>query len=511
MKKRFSLMISCFLFMLAVLPSSLVSAEGFNLTVSAQVDNSTKDVNITGTISGEADQQVSVVVLNPSGNVDFMDQVKSDSDGYFNFQYTLDESEGGTYTVKVGGSGVSNPVTTSFTYQPDKKTKSSSKDRTDRNTDDEQGIYMVDEDKLKPTNQNSHGIIIDLPDEIEAVSLPHHAGELLDNNSLTIQRGTLSVTIHPEVLAKLMNLADDEELEDARIILELKPKMQENMDEMLCGDLNEKTMRVAGQVIYFELSMIMKDGLTKSLPTFPQPIETALSYDEDADKNLLGVYYCNDETGKWEYMGGQVDEDNQRVIAHLSHFSTFAILEYDKNFADVPEDYWASRAIKTLSAKHAVSGTTDTEFSPRQAVTRAEFIAILIRALGLGDESDSEPFKDVPSTAWYVSDVAAAYHAGIVSGQSANLFLPNATMTREEMAAMLVRAYEYASGEQIPDNEVQYTDQDEIAVWAKPYVNRAIQAKLMIGPDNHRFLPKSFTTRAEAAQAVYNLLMQMDN
>jgi hypothetical protein len=116
MKKLFFLHLSIFLLIMTLLPVSLASAAGPSLTVSAQVDLSTKTVTITGTISSGVDQQVSVVVTGPSGSVDYIDQTTSDSEGIYAFQHLLDDSESGIYTVKVGGSGASSPVTTSFTF-----------------------------------------------------------------------------------------------------------------------------------------------------------------------------------------------------------------------------------------------------------------------------------------------------------------------------------------------------------------------------------------------------------
>lgn len=108
--------------------------------------------------------------------------------------------------------------------------------------------------------------------------------------------------------------------------------------------------------------------------------------------------------------------------------------------------------------------------------------------------------------AWYAKEVSAAYKAGIITGDSQRMFDPNRSITREEMAIMLVRAYEHRTGVKMEKASAEISDAFEISDWALSYVNSAIKAKLLTGRQEGFFVPAEHTTRAEAAQAVYNLL-----
>ncbi|HHV99793.1 MAG TPA: fibronectin type III domain-containing protein, partial [Clostridiaceae bacterium] len=90
------------------------------IDVSATVNNATKVVTISGNISSGPGQQVTVLVINPSGGTDYIDQTTSGESGSYRFTYILDEDAGGVYTVTVGGTNVTAPVSTTFTYTPDK-------------------------------------------------------------------------------------------------------------------------------------------------------------------------------------------------------------------------------------------------------------------------------------------------------------------------------------------------------------------------------------------------------
>jgi hypothetical protein len=76
-------------------------------------------------------------------------------------------------------------------------------------------------------------------------------------------------------------------------------------------------------------------------------------------------------------------------------------------------------------------------------ITRAEYAAILVRALGI-PEGGASSFSDVGSSDWYCGAVSAAVQYGIIKGYADGTFRPNANITREEAMAMLQRAAKVA-------------------------------------------------------------------
>ncbi|MFC4102656.1 InlB B-repeat-containing protein [Paenibacillus xanthanilyticus] len=237
-------------------------------------------------------------------------------------------------------------------------------------------------------------------------------------------------------------------------------------------------------------------------------VEISLPYGHEADEDLLGVYYYNEGTKAWEYVGGSVDPVKQTVTVTLEHLSKYAVLEYAKSFADVPSNHWAARTLEVLAAKHIINGTSDTLFTPNGPTTRAAFTSLLVRALGLTKAAGALPFDDVQAGQWYANEVAIAYEAGLVTGISETKFDPNGTITREQMAVLLVRAYAYensasaASGQAAADLK----DGASISSWAVEGVNKAIAAGLLQGKGNGNFDPASNASRAETAQAILNVI-----
>lgn len=138
-----------------------------------------------------------------------------------------------------------------------------------------------------------------------------------------------------------------------------------------------------------------------------------------------------------------------------------------KGFTDAPATHWASRAISELTDKGIVSGKTATTFEPNANVTRAEFARLLVKALGL-KATKAAPFSDVKASAWYASDVAAAYESGLVNGVGGGRFAPATPVTREEMAVMAAKALKAKSGAQALAGEPSgFADAASVSAWAQ--------------------------------------------
>ena len=93
-------------------------------------------------------------------------------------------------------------------------------------------------------------------------------------------------------------------------------------------------------------------------------------------------------------------------------------------FADV-FGHWAKDAVNDMGSRMIVLGDANGLFNPNQAITRAEFAATLVRALGLKPESGSSVFADVGKADWYYDAVNAACGYKLISGYADGTFRPN--------------------------------------------------------------------------------------
>ena len=169
-------------------------------------------------------------------------------------------------------------------------------------------------------------------------------------------------------------------------------------------------------------------------------------------------------------------------------------------FSDVDTNDWYYNNVMRAVELGILSGYSDGTFKPMNNITRRDFAIMLAQSLGHdNDEEATSPFKDVADTDYGVSSIAYLYENEITVGDSNGNFNPDANITRQEAAIMLVKAFE-ATG----TSSDLYADDAQIASWAKSFVYTAKAAGLMKGDDHNEFNPTDRLTRAEAASAMVN-------
>lgn len=170
-----------------------------------------------------------------------------------------------------------------------------------------------------------------------------------------------------------------------------------------------------------------------------------------------------------------------------------------KTFADI-QSHWAKTFIEAMATKGISSGKTDATFAPNDSVTRAEFAAFMTRTLSLTEQADAGTFSDVAVGAWYEKEVLAAAKAGIVSGSN-GLFRPADKVTKQDMAVMIFKAYDYL-GVKATMADLAFTDTAQVSDYATKSVRGCVGEGIISGTNNgddtFRFEPKSNATRAQA-------------
>ena len=370
-------------------------------------------------------------------------------------------------------------------------------DKTDPNT------QTISESSLKV---NKQGVVsIEIEKGKTSVLLPVNAAGIVKDQSIVLTSDEITVELASEVLNQLQKLASSEELQDAQIKLSFDAVPNSSKQTLLNKSINSNhaNIQAAGEIYDFNLSLVGKDGKEVSSGKFAEPLTLTLKVNGDVNLDLVGIYKIEDD-GTLTYMGGTVV--NGQISAEVQSSGKYAVLEFDKSFGDVPVSHWAANTIKKMAAMLIAKGVSDTDFAPSENVTRAEFAAFMVRALGLETKGTSE-FADVAAGKWYASDVAAAYEAGLVNGMSDTEFAPNRTITREEMAVMLLRAFEFQQGMKSDVSQTKsIADQASISPWASASIKTALELGLVNGRGNNQFVPQGQLTRAESMQAIFNML-----
>ncbi|RAP74333.1 S-layer homology domain-containing protein [Paenibacillus montanisoli] len=237
--------------------------------------------------------------------------------------------------------------------------------------------------------------------------------------------------------------------------------------------------------------------------------------DASSAGSMPKVYRYDPATGQWLFAGGAKVAGGKGLQFDMSTPGVYAAIRFQNRFKDTAS-HWAKPDIDWMSERLLVNGVTPFEFRPENEVTRAEFTAMLTRAIGMKPNhapSDSV-FADVEPGAWYEKDVRTAVALGLVSGVDAKHFAPQRPITREEMALLLSRAYRLLNpeGTEAPDRSVllEFKDSARIHSWAKDAVALTVQTGLLQGMPNGSFSPDSRATRAQAAAVLARLLKKQE-
>lgn len=359
-------------------------------------------------------------------------------------------------------------------------------------------IVIVKPADLKPENG---AVTVTLGADKEGVSLPGNAADLIGPDAaLVIQAGDMKLEIPAGVLADAAGLLSESERNIGSILVKVKPVASATQPHLASG----------GQMFELTIEAVGADNKSERLGMFDQTVTVTLPAPNVKNPKLAGIYFIDDKE-KFRLIGGAYAQDG--YTAELSQPGKYGVYEYTKTYRDVPESHWAYAIIQELSFKEIANGVTDGTFAPDQALTRAELTALLVRSLGLGGEPETgasqAQFRDVKNGDWFAEAVGTAYALGLVQGTSEESFEPNRTVTREEMAVMIVRAIEKQTGQTLPEGEAAFADREQISAWAQSAAGKAFKLKLIEGRAEGSFVPDGTATRAESAKLILLLIGQL--
>lgn len=241
-----------------------------------------------------------------------------------------------------------------------------------------------------------------------------------------------------------------------------------------------------------------------------QTYKVTLKYDDVVRENQahkVSVLYYDDSNEQWIVLGGTVDSKAKTVSVQTNKSGCFAAALYFKTFDDVT-NHWGQRDIEYLVARGAIPLNTTYLFHPDLAITRAEFVMFLVKAMGLQRYHPSrESYDDLDHDSDYYEYIEAALRAGLVVGISHDKFAPNQNITREEAAIVLARAGNLKALKEPDIIKIlgKFTDEKSISPWARNQLAAAVKAKVLNGSADNNFNPRGKTTRAQAAAMIVRL------
>ena len=231
----------------------------------------------------------------------------------------------------------------------------------------------------------------------------------------------------------------------------------------------------------------------------------------DPSKITTGIVLNND--GTFSHVPTQIVVINGKYFAKINSLtnSTYSVIYNPVTFADVA-NHWAKTAVNDMGSRMVVTGIGNSTYETERSITRAEFAAIVVRALGLRQGTNESSFGDVTLTDWFNGYVDTATEYALITGYDSGTFGPSDTITREQAMAIIARAMKLTElSENVTDSDVstilaKYSDGTAVSDYAKLGVAACVKSGIVSGTSASTLSPKTNVTRAEVAVMIQHLL-----
>lgn len=247
---------------------------------------------------------------------------------------------------------------------------------------------------------------------------------------------------------------------------------------------------------------------TSAVNEFTTYVKRELPIPVDYDPNRITTAVVVDGQGNIHHVPTAVAQQGNTYYAVVNSLtnSNYGLIWNPEEFSDVA-NHWSKSAVNDMASRLVVNGVDATHFNPNHNVTRAEFAAILVRALGLSDTGTSSKFTDVSASDWYMGAVTVANEYNLIDGYEDGTFRPTQTISRQEAFVILNRAIAIVKLQQTNSSATlsSYTDQSKVATWAQTATQTVLSSGVVQG--NGKLLnPAGQMSRAETATVMQRLL-----
>jgi uncharacterized repeat protein (TIGR01451 family) len=177
-------------------------------------------------------------------------------------------------------------------------------------------------------------------------------------------------------------------------------------------------------------------------------------------------------------------------------------LHLGDSFPDVPRAYFAYRFVETIFHNGVTAGCGAAGYCPETTLTRAEMAVLVLRAKHGAAWTPPAPagtvFTDVPSGFWAGAFIEQLAAEGITSGCGSGAYCPDNPITRAEMAVFLLKALNGASWVPPESTGTVFADVP-VDYWAGDFIEQLAAAAITSGCGGGVYCPESPVTRAEMA------------
>lgn len=266
--------------------------------------------------------------------------------------------------------------------------------------------------------------------------------------------------------------------------------------------LTETQKSSVGSSSVYDISVLSGSGKITEFGGSELTISLPYTLKDGENASGVTVWYM-DTSGTLQKMTAAYDKETGLATfttTHLSYYLVGYTAVYVNPFADVKDSNWFYEAVKFVSQKSIMGGTTATSFEPDANMTRAMVVTVLYRLEGKPVVTGTKTFSDVEAGQWYTDAVIWASTNKIVGGYGNGIFGTNDSVTREQLAVILFNYAKYKGYSVTGTKELSsYADASSVSSWANYAMKWAYAEGLISGTTATTLEPSGTATRAQVS------------
>jgi hypothetical protein len=385
-----------------------------------------------------------------------------------------------------------------------------------------QQVLQIDGDEARNLlEQTPRNILFTLPFEETsdqyAGSLNGETVKLMEERKTVLQiqtpMATYTLPAHQLNIDKVAReLGSTADLKDIEVRIEVSEPSAEDV-QFVQDELRNNKITIVVQPMEFTITCSLGDQ-TVEVERFNGYVERLIAIPEGVDPNDISTAVVMHKNGKMGHVPTTIVLIDGKYYAKINSLtnSIYTLVQNAVEYTDTAT-HWAKAAIDDMSNRFIVEGVLTGKYMPEQQVNRAEFVTMLVKALGLeASVGASATFSDVALQDSFAGAIATAYEYGLVVGDGFGKFNPYDIVTREQVMTLLTRAMELA-GNTVTVGETEmgqvlgsFTDAATVHDYAKEAVAYCVQAGILVGRTATTLAPTAMITRAEAAALLQRTL-----
>lgn len=278
---------------------------------------------------------------------------------------------------------------------------------------------------------------------------------------------------------------------------------------------DKNSYQIVVKPVEFEITCASGDK-TVSVSKFNVYVERTVAIPDEVDPSKITTGIVLNADGTFSHVPTSIIVINGKYYAKINSLtnSTYSVIYNPVSFADVA-NHWAKMEIDDMGSRMVVTGIGNNTYEPDRSISRAEFAATVVRAMGLQKGTTESTFGDVTLTDWFNGYVETATAYSLIAGyDNSKSYGPNDTITREQAMTILARAMKITGlNISLSDSEAsellsKYTDGDLVSDYAKVGAAACVKTGVVSGTTPTTISPKDYVTRAEVAIMIQRLLQK---